>query len=708
MQTRWFCQIWFLFVLGSPVFFLASCQQDVAVTPAIDRLEIEGTIREISALPEPLEAPYPDCRFTVRVEVEHILQGEMMVDPTILVALPGFTRRLLEPEAAAAVGGLVRLRLLPFHQATDAIRTVQLIDDIDSLELDLYASTHCDMIASFSTGSFREPVMPELDQRPALAPVPSLPAAEPALSTVDPALSTVGPALSTVNPAATATPLPGGGAPLPGGAALLPGGAAPHPGGAAPLPGGASTVLSRNAQLQHDLQDIEARIASYGPMSEWEASNRALSKSLQAELKKNQGPLWLDRGISYASPWHLVKTWDEAAEPELRVVETFRLIQEGFNQLGCDLILVPIPDRDSVAVDLFVDHVPPLGIQASARLKAHRHLLKAGLETIDVLPALKEGIQTRNDFAYYETTDVHPGSGVLEITADHIATRLQRYPLMPSATNLISQSLSYTNLLYPLHEPYTQAVSRVCRQIRQQDGSILQLSDQSPLLVIGDSYAKVPRSYGVAGAAIAEQIAYATEGVVPSSFRRPAGTMMMGKYLAREPLSYVQNRKVCLFVFNETYLFTRRADFVPIDFIQKNAAHSRDHARFFDRSSRRVVKYNNLTGFYNWSSSAPDAAPVGKTKFLVDNPPESRRIQVPVPLQAGQEYMMFFSVTADRGTTWKWYGGGKEPVAIDVLNTQNYLLVPFVAGEGGFVGLEAPAHCGRARIYGLEIKALAP
>jgi alginate O-acetyltransferase complex protein AlgJ len=112
-----------------------------AATPAppadSSELEIEGTIVQLSRVPDPATAPYASSIGMTRIQVDRVLGGAF--DGRELVAgLMVMRDRMLLPAARYTRGDRVRLRLVPFSRAGRAVRSLQRSDDIEAFDLPVF------------------------------------------------------------------------------------------------------------------------------------------------------------------------------------------------------------------------------------------------------------------------------------------------------------------------------------------------------------------------------------------------------------------------------------------------------------------------------------------------------------------------------------------------------------------------------------------
>jgi alginate O-acetyltransferase complex protein AlgJ len=105
------------------------------VAPAdASEIEIEGTIVQLSGVPDPATAPYASSIGMTRVQVDRVVRGAF-AGRELVAGLMVMRDRMLLPAARYSRGDRVRLRLVPFGRAGRAVRSLQRSDDLEAFDL---------------------------------------------------------------------------------------------------------------------------------------------------------------------------------------------------------------------------------------------------------------------------------------------------------------------------------------------------------------------------------------------------------------------------------------------------------------------------------------------------------------------------------------------------------------------------------------------
>jgi len=116
---------------------LASAPGEAPAAPApadSSEIEIEGTIVQISRVPDPATAPYASSIGMTRIQVDRVLRGAFD-GRELVTGLMVMRDRVLLPAARYGRGDHVRLRLVPFSRAGRAVRSLQRSDDLEGFDL---------------------------------------------------------------------------------------------------------------------------------------------------------------------------------------------------------------------------------------------------------------------------------------------------------------------------------------------------------------------------------------------------------------------------------------------------------------------------------------------------------------------------------------------------------------------------------------------
>ncbi len=106
-------------------------------TQGANRLTIEGTIQQVSTVPDPDSAPYASCVSMYKVRVDRVVEGRYGGREIVAGMLVMSERRLLPP-ARYVPGNRVRLELIPFDEAGRDVRSLQRSDDLQDFTTPAY------------------------------------------------------------------------------------------------------------------------------------------------------------------------------------------------------------------------------------------------------------------------------------------------------------------------------------------------------------------------------------------------------------------------------------------------------------------------------------------------------------------------------------------------------------------------------------------
>ena len=464
-------------------------------------VHITAQIVRKSEIPDPLRSDYADCLYTAEVKIVGLARSDEKRAPREMVlALPAFQKRQRSPEADFAAGELIDAEIVPHEDAPEVIKTMQRSDQMDRFELRVYdvvRSSHC----AKALADFR--------------PLPDSAFLPP-----------------TDEPVATAEPAP------------------------VHYPWSAKAASDRRQCMERDIAMLQNAFARHG--SDWgrwdneldpfytdlETKTDAAAKGqlIQGHFGFHRLPLRKYKGLcedgkaGVAGPLTMLKSMNE----QLR-------------QRGIDLIVVPFPTKEDVDADVFSNLAPADGWYEPYREQFMLLMLQADIEVIDLVPALRAE-RAHFPFLFYDYGDDHPADGAIQVAATEIAKRLQRYDLREGAPpldlHLEPAEVERNGGAGLMHYPATRVVT--------QDGKPLFTPDNSgsPVIIMGDSYTRIPHRYlaGGDGCAMPMHLAYKI-GILPDSLAQMGGSNQAMRLLAREGGNYLAHRRVLVFVFAHTRLF---------------------------------------------------------------------------------------------------------------------------------------------------------
>ena len=449
-----------------------------------------------SPIPDPKRSDYEDCLFTVEAKVLDIT-SEQHVPRNIIILLPAFTHRIVQPEAAFTEGQLIEADFIPLENVDKRVRTQQRSDDVTSFDLEVFYCLHAE-------ASKRE-----------IASIPQHPDSY--------FQSAVAKKAQSVEPIR--------------------------------YPWSEKAAAERKAAIERDKATILQALNSHGGNWDiWQSKLQAFYKDLMAKKGKEgsmtQGPFFFER-LHYEKYMELCAQADTDRPGPLRMLKALNL---QLRQRGIDLIVVPYPLKEEVHADVFSEKAPSDGWFIPYRQKFLLQLLEADVEVIDLVPAL-QAARSRFSYIFYDHHDNHPASGGVEVGAEEIVRRLGRYDMkIPEGSSPIKLHIKPVILEKGViinehkdeethHYPANSVVT--------EDGKPLDLplNPASPMVIMGDSYTRTPEylKNGL-GAALPMHVAYRF-GVMPDVLESMGSSNKAMQLLAREGQNYLKGRRVLIFVF---------------------------------------------------------------------------------------------------------------------------------------------------------------
>jgi hypothetical protein len=447
--------------------------------PAVPSPRSGFVIEELSAIPDPATADYPDC---VAVHVVRFVDGPATTGGVerALLAMTAFRDRVPAAGSTLAVGESCDAVVLPWAAMPDSVKSIQRADTTDRFDLPLFA---------------------------AIAPAPRV-------------------ERRTV---AVRPPVGSG--------------------------------LSRDEAIRRDLARKREAVVAHGGWEAWRLETEPFRRELRERLAAAGGEIVEFDGQVFRAQDELAHPVDEG---EGRVwpapqVAFFESMQEQLHERGIDLVVVPMPGKGLITGLGLLDDPPDDGILDVDRERMLVSLLEAGVEVVDVLPALLAADE-EDGRLYYDAVDSHPADGAIRITARVVAERLRRWRISPN----LPRELRVATVPFGIPERWAEDFPPHARSPRAYTATAVEsapghpipwTTEGSPLLVIGDSFAAVPESYRVQGANIGSHLALEL-GVAPRTMTVAGGAPQMLVHLAERGAELLDGVRVCVFVFHEVYLYT--------------------------------------------------------------------------------------------------------------------------------------------------------
>lgn len=242
-----------------------------------------------------------------------------------------------------------------------------------------------------------------------------------------------------------------------------------------------------------------------------------------------------------------------------RAVIAIRNLNEQLSKRGIDLIFVPIPDKTELYPDLLSDATPQSRAVAPHRKALMLDLLESGVETIDLLPAFIDE-RSKDGLPLYRRDGVQWSTRGIQRAASEITSRIRRYgfveELSASAISyVLSEQISKTDFAGAMQNiegtsAALYAAEQIVRQVRLPSGDAYTHVEVSPVLVVGDSFARhYAREQADVGAHIAKEL-----GMPISMYAMMGGGPKVPRLLARKGKEYLEGRRVVIWMFASRYL----------------------------------------------------------------------------------------------------------------------------------------------------------
>ncbi len=472
--------------------------------PAVGR-KVSGKLLEVSQIPDPGKAPYPDCLQIVELAVSPDSRAvDAVARPlpeTILVAWLAFDDRKLLPVASLAEEADVSVRVIPFAEAPKEIRTMQRADTVENFVAPLYYALSVDILA------------------------------QPAKARGNNGGNTAKRIVKSHGEWGART----------------------------------KTLHSeaREAGIEAGRRRIGAALSAHGgDWDQWSNGLLPFYRELRSQSVPSEGGVRKGR-------YFFSRTYDHRFQELMKSPETSPALDmilafdRALAERGIDLIVVPFPFKEEITADRFSPLAPKDGHLSPQRLRFVDWLLAHDVEVVDLAPALKQAAdEGKAEWLYYDYGELHPARDGIEVAAGVLAERLERYDFPREWRGLKLRDTQFTmpesfrkrfpNM--PKHAEYP------ARLVITPDGDILpKEAPDSPVLLAGDSFTRVPALYNVFGASLREHLAWQS-GVLARDLGVAGSASKTMRNLLREGPEILEGCEVCIFVFAQYPLFVEEED----------------------------------------------------------------------------------------------------------------------------------------------------
>ena len=467
---------------------------------------LEGTLKELSAIPDPKKSDYPDCRFTALMVGNSIIGGAIC-PRNIQLIIDGFGNYKLLPTSKLKPGDKVRCFVIPFERLPEEKKATQQADDLNLFELPNYYVLEIAGLDFFS----RESAIPFSDRR------------EPYTSVFE----------RKINPSLSAE----------------------------------DRRIQQEA-IRISLAQIDGRLKPYTDEARGRLNSR-FAEAWKAEKAKDapgvnriggtQKFVWRNIDDSFwALPEHysFIPKYRQLRKDTLDALLAF---QDFLNANGCQLVIAIIPNLYSIAARVINKEFRDIPDFVSAWLA--RELMANNIEALYVSDRLLNAYN-RYSFAYFFPVNGHPSDTTQDVLTDILAETLERYHFpktlgkerfsIVQATHAYGQSKQY---LFPENcdiWPNKVGSAYMCRKVLY-DGQELFSDPQSPVLILGNSFIQTPMNYPDSLPTLLSFKTHMGMTVYRSGAHGPLTTIM--NHIFSTPEKFIRGKRVVILAMGVDHFF---------------------------------------------------------------------------------------------------------------------------------------------------------
>ena len=412
---------------------------------------VDGTIQERSALPDPRQTDYPDCRYTARFEGHSILEG-LPCNKEIVLSIDGFIDKKTLPSNELKEGDKLKCAIVRFDMLPDEMARIQEADDLALFGLDSYLLISYETVASFADALGDAPVVEFSD---------SSETKQDYVSIFD----------RKLNPEM-------------------------------------QTVLKQNQKdaIEQDRRAIDQKLSGYSEEKKQMLNQRFLevwdkekSKD-QPEVNRARGCVWRNmNGSFYALPEEFMLIEDYPLV-EQHNIEALIAFKDYLETQGIQLLVSLVPDYYDIAARVINEefrNVPDFRAAIIAK-----QLLDNGIEATYISDEIIHDYN-KYPFAFLYPIDAHPGDISQDVSCRLVAEKISRFrfprQMEDKDFSIKQMSFSYmqppNNYLYPPDCDIGNNVAGetyLCNKILYQDKEIGRDYTDSPVFVLSNSFADTP------------------------------------------------------------------------------------------------------------------------------------------------------------------------------------------------------------------------
>lgn len=354
---------------------------------------------------------------------------------------------------------------------------------------------------------------------------------------------------------------------------------------AAAAPSGSAIVLQKVAPSpapQTALAAVQAELAQSGASS-WQAWSEQLSnytavvkKRLKASAPAIKGLAGLDDFLFYRTALEATVGGDlERQAPGKNPLPVIVEWQRELARLGVDFLFVPVPAKAEIFPDKLDAGLAPLvgKVVNPWQRKLIESLAAQGVEVLDLLAPLLAAREQQGSEPLYQRQDTHWSARGLELAAQLIAARIQRYPwyaqLAAHKRTYSTRAASFTRFgdlhsrLPEAQQKHYQPETLAAHQVLDANDALYEDDPQSPIVILGDSFTGVYQLTDAEHAGLTAQIARAIGYPVDLVMSYGGGPNVRHKLLRRGEEALKQKQLV-VWVMADRDLFNYWEDWEPL------------------------------------------------------------------------------------------------------------------------------------------------
>jgi hypothetical protein len=349
-------------------------------------LVISGKLVEISPIPDPKKSLYKDCLVTAKVRV-HEARPVAGAPATMVAIFWAFKDRSLQPASGLKAGDAVSFTAVPWDRAGVDTQQIRQSDEITAVDLPIYW-------ADTVTRADAAKLLPPLPETAKVTPT-AKPDSAPAAARKDDAVA----AQRRADMEAERKWI------------------------LAALERNGGTWEAWAQKLKPFIDDVNAKLRA-APVQTFTTGSPPDQKPAPLRLLVRDGYMLGQDAITHYPPvWEAIAT-----SPASGIVPGLKVFRDELALRGIDLILLPVPTKESFCSRKFSDLAPADGIVSPQLLRHYLELMDNDIEVINLTRGMLES-DAKSEFpCYYNwTMDHHWADGGRIVGARLVAERLNRY-----------------------------------------------------------------------------------------------------------------------------------------------------------------------------------------------------------------------------------------------------------------------------------------